>query len=297
MTTKKRKHGSKSSYDFLLDNYRISIAISLLLLLFAIGVLVNHRISTGEFFKKGLDFTGGVGADVVVLEDFNVNEVRSIAENTIGADVVVKKGKSGSSYLLILETQGDMDKDVVMEIMQKAGLDYEDISIRYVGAGISQAFWKEAIKAFTIAFIGMAIVVFLTFRIVVPSLAIILAATSDILFAIAMMNVFDVKMTFATLSALLILLGYSVDTDILLSTRVLKRGIGSVNERIRSSAKTGITMSLTSILAMIVLYIFTPSETLRQIASVIIFGLIADMPFTWLQNVALLKMYLKGREI
>jgi preprotein translocase subunit SecF len=47
---------------------------------------------------------------------------------------------------------------------------------------------------------------------------------------------------------------------------------------------------------MVVLYMFTPSGTLKQIASVIIFGLVADIPFTWLQNVALLKMYLKRRE-
>jgi len=151
-------------------------------------------------------------------------------------------------------------------------------------------------KAFIIAFVGMALVVFITFRIVVPSLAIILAATSDIIFAVAMMDLFGVKMTLATLSALLILIGYSVDTDILLSTRVLKRGAGSVRERIKSSARTGMTMTLTSILAMVVLYIFTPSETLKQIASVIIFGLVADIPFTWLQNVALLKIYLDRRD-
>ncbi len=293
MSAKEKRNISVLNYEFFLDNYKISLVISVLLLAFAVGVIAHHQMVHGSIFNKGIDFTGGIGADVVVTEDFDLAHVKKIAENVIGSEARVKKGKSGDNYLLILETQKEMDKDDVKEILDSAGISYKDISIRYVSAEISQAFWREAIKAFIIAFVGMAIVVFITFRILVPSLAIILAATSDILFAIAMMDVFGVKMTLATLSALLILIGYSVDTDILLSTRVLKRGVGTLHERIKSSAKTGMTMTLTSILAMFVLYLFTPSETLKQIASVIIFGLIADIPFTWLQNVSLLKAYLE----
>ena len=297
MSGKERKKKAKSMhyglYDRFLENYKMALMVSIFLLVLAAGIILHHRSVYGSYFNKGIDFTGGMGADVVVTSDFDIQHVKQVAEQMMGTEVRVKKGKSGNSYLLVLETQKEMTKDDVKKIMNAAGIEYKDVSVRYVSAEISKAFWREAMKAFLIAFAGMAIVVFLTFRTVVPSMAIILAATSDIVFAIALMDLFGVKMTLATLSALLILIGYSVDTDILLSTRVLKRGVGTLNERIKSSAKTGMMMTLTSILAMIVLYVFTPAETLKQIASVIIFGLVADIPFTWLQNVSLLKAYLE----
>ena len=51
--------------------------------------------------------------------------------------------------------------------------------------------------------------------------------------------------------AFLMLIGYSVDTDILLTNRVLKRFEGTVNEKIFGAFKTGITMTLTSLLAIV----------------------------------------------
>jgi len=56
----------------------------------------------------------------------------------------------------------------------------------------------------------------------VPSSCVILAAVSDIISTIAVTNLLGLKMSTAGIAALLMLIGYSVDTDILLTTKVLK---------------------------------------------------------------------------
>jgi preprotein translocase subunit SecF len=104
-----------------------------------------------------------------------------------------------------------------------------------------------------------------------------------------------VKISTAGIAAFLMLIGYSVDTDILLTIRVLKRKEGTVNERIISSIKTGMTMTITAIASTLVVLIFSRSEVLTQIMLILFIGLMADLVNTWIQNVAILKWYLERK--
>jgi preprotein translocase subunit SecF len=90
------------------------------------------------------------------------------------------------------------------------------------------------------------------------------------------------------------LIGYSVDTDILLTTRLLKRK-SSVNKELHEAFKTGTTMTLTSIIAvataLIVVYSF--STILNQIFIVLLIGLGFDLVNTWLSNASIIKWYVE----
>ncbi len=97
------------------------------------------------------------------------------------------------------------------------------------------------------------------------------------------------------------LIGYSVDTDILLTTRILKRKEGTVTQRAKEAMKTGFTMAVTSISAMVTLYlvvifIIPSAQTLADIAAVLIMGLVADIMTTWLMNLGILRWYVEDRK-
>ena len=55
------------------------------------------------------------------------------------------------------------------------------------------------------------------FRDFVPSIAVITVALSDIIIAIGGMSLFGIPLSVASVGAILMLIGYSVDTDILLT--------------------------------------------------------------------------------
>ena len=114
-------------------------------------------------------------------------------------------------------------------------------------------------------------------------------------FALAVMNIMDIRIGTAGIAAFLMLIGYSVDTDILLSVRVLKRKEGSVMDRIISSIKTGMTMTIIAIISTIVALAVTQSEVIRQIMLILLIGLIADIFNTWIQNVGLLRIYVERK--
>lgn len=144
----------------------------------------------------------------------------------------------------------------------------------------------------------MAIVVFIIFRTAVPSFAVIISAFADIVMTLVLVDLLGIKMSTAGIVAFLMLIGYSVDTDILLTNKVLRRHEHSLNKRIFDAFKTGMTMTMTSLVAMLVALIIVASfsSVLSQIFTILVIGLSFDLINTWVTNVSILKWYVNRKE-
>ena len=68
------------------------------------------------------------------------------------------------------------------------------------------------------------------FRTFIPSIAVIFAAFADIVMSLALVDYLGIKISAAGIAAFLMLVGYSVDTDILLTSRALKRKTGLLHQ-------------------------------------------------------------------
>ena len=126
----------------------------------------------------------------------------------------------------------------------------------------------------------------------IPSFAVMLSAFANILMTLAIVDIIGMKISTAGIVAFLMLIGYSVDTDILLTTRVLKKH-GGINRELFGAFKTGTTMTLTSIIAittaLIVVYPF--GSVLNQIFIILLIGLAFDLFNTWITNASIIKWY------
>jgi len=177
-------------------------------------------------------------------------------------------------------------------------LNENNSSIEFSGSALSQGFYNQLRTAIIIAFIFMAIVIFLIFRTFVPSMAVILSAFADIVMTLSVVNLLGMQLSLAGVIAFLMLIGYSVDTDILLTSRVIRDKKGTVNSRIYDSMKTGLTMTITSMAAIAVSLIIISgvSDVLRQIFTILLIGLCFDIFNTWFTNAAIIKIYAERRE-
>ncbi|NPA38313.1 MAG: hypothetical protein GXN99_00790, partial [Candidatus Nanohaloarchaeota archaeon] len=239
----------------------------------------------GDIVDRGIEFKGGYYYQVYYEGELPSDLISQLQNEYPGIKI---RKISGESLLSI-----EYNKDIpIKEILEEKGVKVKDVTKRMVSSSLSASFWRTAIKLLIIAYLLVTVVVFVTFRTFVPSLAIVLAGLSDIIIALVGMNLFDIPLTAASLTALLILIGYSVDTDILLTTRVIKEKPTDIDKALVSAAKTGLTMTATSLAGMFSLYFIGLAPVLRQIALVIIFGLLADVIFTWLQNASIIKLYM-----
>jgi preprotein translocase subunit SecF len=276
--------------------------VPVLIILLAVSALGLNYVQNGEFLNKGTDFAGGAEAQLQINGSYAPEEVeRAFADAGRGNVDTIKQETSSGETLLVQFPPPNIEQEEAENILSEAGYSAKILSFRSISAAVSEQFFIQAQIAFVLAFTVMSLVIFTAFKDITPSLAVIFAAAGDIIIAAAGMSVLGIPLTLGSLAALLMLIGYSVDTDIVLSTRTMKRERDSLQSRMWESLKTGVTMSSGGIAGFTILYaisylIVGPSE-LSNIAAVMVIGLLADMPLTWLGNTAILKSYIEDEDL
>ncbi|MBT4717506.1 protein translocase subunit SecF, partial [Candidatus Woesearchaeota archaeon] len=162
---------------------------------------------------------------------------------------------------------------------------------------LGESFYRQMAVAIILAFIFMAFVVFVTFRSFIPSFMVVFAAFADMVCTLAFLSLFGFQISTAGIAAILLLIGYSIDTDILLTTKVLKRKDGSIFERLFDGSKTGLTMTITTVVALTVGYFVSTSLVLKQMFMIIVIGLLIDVIMTYAMNAGLLVWYAKKKRL
>ncbi|MBF4475293.1 protein translocase subunit SecF [Methanobacterium formicicum] len=277
-------------FERFIESYKpliaIPVAITLISLLLIAFVGVN----------QGIELKGGTEAVINLDKSISQGDLQSlISADFPGQQVTVKSVTNNQATVAIT---GDVDVVKLTSVLKGTGT---ISSYKSVGPVLSAESMTQIYYALAFAFIFMSITVFIIFRDVIPSLAVIFAALSDIIIAVGGMSLFNIPLSIASVGALLMLIGYSVDTDILLTTRILKRTEGTVTERALEAMKTGLTMSAAAIGSMVALYLVVmflipAAHTLADIAAVLIVGLVADVLATWLMNLGILRWYTEARK-
>ena len=274
--------------------YWILFLVPTLLLLISLIYIGSVYAKTGDIIYKDVTLTGGTTLTLVNSTISALDLEKSLQSKY--TDLVVRSltdVQTGKQNAISIETKSEPDqlkKDV--ESILGVTLKEEDFSIEFTGSVLSQSFYSELLKAVILAFIFMAITVFIIFKVPIPSLAVILAAVTDIGVTLAVVDILGMRISTAGIAAFLMLIGYSVDTDILLTTRVLRRKeTGPLLDRMKSALKTGLTMTFSGIVAMLAAYLIVQSPVLKQVFLIILIGLFVDILATWLGNTAILKWY------
>ncbi len=286
--------------DIYEQKYKYLLIIPMALLFLAILQIALQYTTTGDFVNRGITLKGGstisFGYDASIsaeqLEQF-------LQERFPQGDLTVRTiSSAGKITGLAIDSDAQQDSEInalLSALREKVSLVEGKYSVEIIGSSLGNNFFTQTMISLLVAFVLMGIVVMLYFRIMIPSLAVILAGFSDIVVTLAIFNLTGIKLSTAGVAAFLMLIGYSVDTDILLTSRVLKQHHGTEMERIYGAIKTGLTMTTTTLVALLLSLIFVQSDVVKQIMIIVLIGILVDMVMTWIQNVAILRMYLERK--
>ncbi|MCX8175190.1 MAG: hypothetical protein N3E51_03225 [Candidatus Micrarchaeota archaeon] len=197
----------------------------------------------------------------------------------------------GNSYRAILDEYSEK-----LTALLSSEVGYESAQFNEVSASLSAKFIEKAVNVIIISTVLVSIVVFLIFRSVVPSLAVLIGAACDVIMGLGAMGLFGIPLTLASFAALLMLIGFSLDTDVLLTMRVIKRREGEPRQRAYEAMKTGMTMSVALMLSFVCLFILaslTHINTYYEISAVALAGLVGDLIATWMLNAVIVLWYLE----
>jgi len=286
--------------NFYDKKYKSLLFVSLSLLILSIVILGVNYTRTGDLFHKGVTLKGGLTVTIPIDKIYDIHTLeKELGDKFQKADISVREvTEAGKPIALIIEA-ADITGDELIAALPDMGLPIKegDYSIESMGSSLGARFFQQTSKALIFAFIAMALVVFITFRAIVPSLFVILAAFSDITCTLAITVLLGMKLSTAGIAAFLMLIGYSVDTDILLTTKVLKRKRegGTIFERTTKAMRTGVLMSLTSLVAAFAGFMLSQSDVIKQIMIIITIGLLIDMIMTWFQNASILRWWMEKK--
>ncbi|MCC7555341.1 MAG: protein translocase subunit SecF [Methanoculleus marisnigri] len=278
-------------YDVNKYSPRQMVALPLVLLLLA-GLLLGYTtLATGLPITPGIDFAGGTAVTVFTSDS------RETVEATFAGYPVLSVGEGigNGKYIQF----GPMEDARYQSLVGLINERYPDAKIDQIGETFGKTLQGQAFLALIFSFIGMAVVVMIAFRNLVPAGAVVLSAFADIAITAGIMQIIGIPLSLGTTAALLMLIGYSVDSDILLTTRLLKRK-GKLEEKLFGAFRTGIIMTTTTLAAIAAMWVVATAgqiQIIAEIASVLIIGLFVDMMNTWMLNAGILKEYvLRGNK-
>ncbi|MFH0752326.1 MAG: MMPL family transporter [archaeon] len=288
----------KSLYS---KHYKKLVFIPLLFLLFDLIIISGTYMETGDFINKDVSLQGGTTA--TIYSDAEFQNIQTVLKNNFPeSDVIIRDltefGTEKRIGIIIEATHLKSNElQLVIEEEYDMMLTPEIFSVEEVGSALGESFYKQMLVAMGLAFLFMSIVVLIIFRSLIPSFAVVLTALTDIITTIAIIDLLGIKISAAGIAALLMLIGYSIDTDMLLTTKMLKRkDEGTTYARLKTAITTGLTMTITTLVALLVALPISQSQVLKQMFTIIIIGLIVDVFMTYCFNAGILVWYLKKKQ-
>jgi len=276
---------------------RQMIAISLLFAVFYAGAILVRGIPYSS------DFTEGTLIRVRELDNRpDASAVEQALKGLLAADVSLKitedNSRTAGKFGFDAEVGRVIKENEENRVAEFLSTQFSGAKLEVLSRGsvITSIFKDQALKAIILAFVLMTVVLFISFRQTTAVGVMILCVAFDALGALGGMAAFQVPLSFGSIAALLMIIGYSVDTDILLSNHMLKRFGGEARGHAADAMKTGLMTQGTTILALVAINILTTAPLLYELSIVLIFGLMADIINTWFLNVGVLLKNVERRQ-
>lgn len=280
------------------------IIIPLIVAAFFGSVIALNWYSTGEPLPLTMEFGGGSFVKVENIQEPSSAQIENIEKNfkkefggTLETHTVENGMEIETSATLLGTEENQLINQRIENLLLKSGFKgNSEITTTTMGSIITKLYQRQALYAAIAAIVVMAIALFIALRSFPTVGGILTVVGLDFLGIMGGMAILGIPLGLASTAGILLLFGYAVNTNILLSTNVLKRKGGTARERAGRAMSTGMKMSSTSAGAMIILNLVTSAPALEQISAVIAIGIIVDMMNTWLLNSGLILRHQAEKE-
>ncbi|HDD05067.1 MAG TPA: hypothetical protein ENF51_01080 [Candidatus Aenigmarchaeota archaeon] len=280
-------------------HYKKLMLFPFAMLLFFSSVLLGNYLNKGYILERDISLKGGTAISFRSDQSFDLGELRTLSAQLFGTDdVLVRELRDVSGNLLGYEVEVGKElnaTEAVNSLSEALGVDASQVSVSRQSSTVASSFYKDVLRAFPFAFVLMSLVIYYYFRSFIPAFSILFSTLSDVVCILGTMALLGMRMSAATLGALLMVIGYSTDSDILLAVNILKRREGRLMDRIRHAIKTELTMDAAAFTTYFLMYFLSNVGVVKHIAFILMISILFDIINTWVQNAGFQRMYLERR--
>ena len=262
-----------SDYKFL--NYRkkfyivssIAIILALILLIF-------------KGLNLGIDFKGGTLIEVST-KNTDISELRDILSPNFNE---VSLQEFGDEKTIIIRLQNENNQESIDTVNKVKKLIDDKVSefrrSEFVGPTVSSELLWKGFQAVSFALLAILIYIWLRFEWQFGFGAVV-ALTHDVLFTLGILSLLKIEFSLSTIAAVLTIAGYSINDTVVIFDRVRENLrkykklelLDLFNMSINNTLSRTVMTSITTILALISLYIFG-GEVIKPFALTMIIGVL-----------------------
>ncbi|MFQ5636428.1 MAG: protein translocase subunit SecF [bacterium] len=258
---------------------KVALLVSALLILVGIGSLIIHG---GPNYS--IDFLGGTTLAYKFQNEISIADVRNAVSKAGFSGSEIKNFGSGNEILIRIEEQ-EQDNRITTAIDSALTSSFTDNSHKLemrdtVGPRIGSELRTAATLSILIAMFFILLYISWRFEFIFAVGAII-AVFHDVLITLGVFSILRLELSLAIIAAFLTIVGYSLNDTIVVFDRIrenlklLRRDTYEkiINTSINQSLSRTVITSLTTLIVVLILYIFG-SEVIRNFAFALIVGVI-----------------------
>ena len=267
----------KLSIDFM-GKRNIALILSSVLLVLAVGSLLTRGLNFG------IDFTGGTLIEVGYQGPADLGEIRKILEDKGYPQAQAQHfGTSRDVLIRIPPSEEKTNAKLSDDILAALSTSSDNVQMRrveFVGPQVGEELTEQGGLAIIYALIGILIYIMLRFHARFAPGA-VAALVHDVLIVIGIFSILQVEFDLTVLAALLAVIGYSLNDTIVVFDRIretfrkMRKGtpVQIVNTSINQTLARTLMTSLTTLLVLVMLYIFG-GEAINSFSLALILGVI-----------------------
>ena len=218
----------------------------------------------------GIDFKGGLLIETSFNKNIEINLIRKKLSEIVPGDFSIQNlDNSKNNYLIKIETyktENNNNQKLILKIKDTLNKEYTEVDYRrleYVGPTVSRELIKAGALSILIAISAM--LVYIWFRFELPfAIGAVVALLHDIILTIGMFSISSLEFNLATVAALLLIIGYSMNDTVVVYDRIrenLKKFrkisiISLLNKSVNETLSRTINTTATTILALLALFVF-----------------------------------------
>ena len=262
-----------SNYPFM--DYRKKFIIGSLIL-----ILSSVLLLTFKGLNLGIDFKGGTLIEIST-KNSDIAELRRILSPNFN-DVSLQE--FGNSETIIIRLQNETNTESIETVNLVKNLINDKVSefrrSEFVGPTISSELLWKGLQAISFALLAILIYIWLRFDWQFGFGAVV-ALSHDVLFTLGVLSLFNIDFSLSSIAAILTICGYSLNDSVVIYDRIRenlrkykKLELQELfNVSINNTLSRTIMTSLTTLIALISLYVFG-GEVIKPFAFAMIIGVI-----------------------
>jgi len=281
--------------SFIENNYKKFLMISMVIFVIFVGTILFNYFKYGYIINKSITISGGY----VTLINNNYHITNPEIQNTLNQMNITDYVLYSTPNIIYIESGKQINETLLINLLNQ---DYNisllstDISIQHYSSLVGNLIFNQFLFFVILAMVLTAFVIFIAFRASKITLNIISTILFDIIGLLAILSITKYPIGANGFIGMLMILGFAIDNNVVLSTNIVKEKEKPFIERVRMSFRVGMLMEVIALYTLLLLYFIVPEPSVDEFAFVLSVAIILDLLYYLIGNIPLYKYFEAKKE-